>query len=1327
MGNQKSGRKLHDLAPSQIPEWYTYQLNPESAVYNISFNHFFLQRIQPTVFMQTWQILLDRHDIFRIRMVYADGKPKQFLGERIVLQPETFFIDRTELALVSVAEEQEKLARYFARQPFDIDHEHLFRLHLISYPAEEYQLIFTVHHIIWDETSTMNLIREFTALYTAKAEGIDVHLPTLETTFLDYADQINKDLTSGQLKNDQAYWMSQFHQPPNPLELPTDWPRSALQTYNGDTVKIWLPRDMVREIKGFYIQQNSTLFILLLAVLELYFYRISGQQDFVLGCPIAGRKNKDKLLLGCFAVPMPIRCRILVGMSFMDLLKQVTEIVLGAIEHCHYPCVSIIEQLSYQKDLSRPKLFSVMAGVQNNKSEFITIPLGVGSLYTKDVYTAENHGARFDLAIGMDPVGSDIKFFCTYNSDLYDKESANRILDDVMTLFTQVITDPTRSLENYSLLSPSAALRVLVDFNNIDVLGADEKATIVDWFDEQWQNHPERIALIDTVDELSYGKLASQVMQLATTLLAVGIVEQDRVGVLLEPRVSLVVSLLAIMRVGAIYVPLHEDWPSNRLEDVAEQVNFRAFITCRRLASLALPLSPHTLIVEDLEAVMLSKINRIPSRASPDGIAYLLFTSGTTGKPKGIPILHSSLINLIASTQDRYRLEETDRMLFWTASSFDASLLDLCWPLACGAQIVLWPYPEAKLPTTAIEVIDRHYVTVFQTVPLMLDGLSEARLRRPAIDSRLRLIICGAAALNRSVCDRAISSFGCRLVNHYGPTEVTIDALCFDCSEPVHGNMVPIGHPLPNVQVFVLDWYDQPLPIGVTGQICIASPRLSPGYWQAPHLTEAAFFEKTFFPGGKSLRLYRTGDLGKFDKTGVLHYIGRKDNQVKVRGNRVELGDIESTLLLHPAVAKAVVQWQEQENGGGRLNAFVELRDSVVNCFKVSDQIYYQSTVAQRPWLRKYMNLIHYETWPRYFEGSSVLKRYWEQLYVQFPSYQFCLLDVEDNVACVANGIPMYWDGEIASLPRGWDNGIELAFRQHTEGIEPNTILGLAGIVDSRYQGLGLSNKIVEGFRALTRMHGLDQFLGPVRPVGMLDHSNMDVTSWVEARDGNGEPLDFWLRTHERLGAKTLGVAIHSQLIEGTLDEWREWIGVTLDTQGPQLLPETLQEVIVDLDSNHAHYYDPSIWVGHYGLRDAPNCAIDHYGLSELRDHLSERLPAYMLPDELFIISVIPINENGKIDTECLLSINFFDTKYVIQAQNAVQQQLIEIWQDILQQSDIGLDCDFFLLGGQSLKVIEMLNRVEHVFGCKIRVKDFYHQSTIYYLEGLITASLKAR
>lgn len=1306
---------LYDLAPSQIPEWYAYQLNPQSSVYNISFNHFFFKQIDVNIFCKAWQKILDRHIVFRIHFAYQDGKPKQLLLPPISLQVENILIDKTMISENEVNILQNKLAQEYALKPFNFETGPLFRLHLVAYPKNEFQLIFTVHHIIWDETSTMNLIREFTEIYTAHLEQRQAILPVLNASYLDYVKYVNDAIISGKYDQHKKYWLDLFKTIPSPLELPSDFSRPAVQTYNGNTLNQWLPRKLIRDIQIFISQNNTTLFILLLTVLDLYFYRISGQNDFVLGCPIAGRDQAVfKDLIGCFAVPMPIRCQIHDQLIFSDLLKHVETRVIEAFEHYHYPCNQVIESLIHQKDLSRPKLFSIMAGVQNNKSEFIHLPLGEGSLYAKEVYSAENHGARFDLAIGLDPLGGDIKFFCTYNTDLFKKESVVRILNDITYLFAEVIVNPTLPLKSYSLLSPSMRQKIIFDFNATDYF-YNKKETLIDLFFYQANLSKEKAALHYINQTISYNMLSERIAQFASYFYSDGVRKGDFVCILLEPGIDLIICLLAVLKLGAIYVPINHEWPEARVQEVATYLSSAIIVTQDNYLPLANKLLLKVINIEHIKLKAQNMPAYIENHASPTDLAYLLFTSGTTGKPKAIPILHSGIMNLLYSTQKSYCLNENDRVLFWTSCSFDPSVLEIFWTLCFGAQVVIAPPQINRLPEQALLFIEQMKITVLQTVPTMLEALCAVK----KYQGYLRLIICGAALMHKVLRDQALEIFKCRLMNHYGPTEVTVDALSFDCSQDFVGARVPLGKPLDNVKVFILDENDEPVPLGVTGEITIASPGLTPGYLHDPMLTNTKFFNKQFAEDSILLRLYRTGDLGKFDENGLVYFCGRKDNQVKINGNRVELEEIESLLLQHPELAKVALQFTEEESES-KLRAYLEFHEHALNVFESRGEKYYQYTLAQQPQMLRLMNSIHHDTWPRYFEGSPFLSKYWKRLINEFPEYQFCLLDKENNIATVANGIPFYWSGEKSTVPSGWDEGVELAFQQKTQGIQPNTIIGLAGIVRSNYQGRNLSTQIVRGFRALAKMHKLDHFLGPVRPVGMFDHGIKDVHIWAKSRDKNNEPLDYWLRVHERLGAKNLGVAPQSQLVEGSLDDWEKWTGQRWNTSGEYYLEDTLQSIEVNVEKNYARYFDPSIWVSHSNLQNEATGLEKHITISDFRAYLASKLPAYMLPNEFYLITKIPLNENGKINLRALPNFSQQQRTQIAQPESAIQICLIEIWKNVLARDGFGIRCDFFHLGGQSLKVIKMLFDIEQEYKIKISLQEFYHQPTIEHLEKLI-------
>jgi amino acid adenylation domain-containing protein len=1288
-----------ELAPSQIPEWYVYQLDPQSPVYNISFNHYFFDAIEPHLFVKTWQTILDRHSIFRIYFGYEEGQPIQMLSPPIVLNATDVIIDKTSLNTDEVFAWQNKLAKAFGEQPFDFQQGPLFRLHLVLYPDNQSQLIFTVHHIIWDETSTMNLIKEFTQIYSAFNSGGEPSLPPLEKDYFNYVNEVRQAESSGQLDKHKAYWLSHYKTVPAALALPLDFSRPALQTYQGDTLEQWLPRDLIHEVSPFLIGQNSTLFIFYMAVLAVYFYRISGQNDFVLGSPIAGRDATHyKGLLGCFALPLPIRCHVEANDSFIDVMLRMRNEVLSAFEHRHYPCSSLIEQLNHQKDHSRPKLFSVMAGVQNDKSAFVQIQLGKTKLYTKEVYRVEAHGARFDIAIGLDPLGSDVKFFCTYNTDLFKQKTIHTMMDGIVHLIRQVVKQSHLNVGSYQLGHEKNSHQWLQAINETQKTFPDENG-IHALFEKQALKTPNAIAIVYEKRVLSYKVLNAQANQLAHALQQSGVQQNQGVALVLEPSPNLVALLLAILKVGAYYVPLSPSWPQARIEQAMLSLGLDVLIDEDTLRVFS---NRNAYSDENLDLVI-----------AKSSLAYVVQTSGTTSHPKNIPITHSGVLNLLYATQSNYHLGSEDKILLLTSYTFDASILELFWPLSFGATLVMMD--GYKDPLSIATSLRTHKITVAQMVPVMLKALCEVIAADTQLqDNQLRLIISGGAPLSRTIRDLCLKTLSGTLVNHYGPSEVTVDATCFDCDLDFEGDIVPIGKPIANVNVLIIDSNLHSVPIGFPGEIVVASPGVMSGYLSQNETAQAVFVSLCIPGMSEPRQFYRTGDLGWIDEKGVIYYQGRKDKQVKVNGNRVELEEIEQCLMTFAGINQAVVKLVKTPLSKAEecLVAFVEAKQ-LLQPLSGKAGLYYQTTLGLRPDLIHQMKAVHLETWPAYFAGSPFINKYWSRVWSEFPDYQFCLLDESGEMAAVCNGIPLYWDGSEPHFPSGWDEGIALAFEQAAKKIKPNTILGLTGVVTEKFRSKGLSTLIVKAFRRLCGLHGLSYFFGPVRPVGMFDMGHLDFATWVDMVDENGEPKDHWLRTHKRLGATIVGAAPLSQLVEGTLSEWASWTGQMWQKSGLYTLPDTLQPVEVNVEEDWARYYDPSIWVMHSGLDAVENKVSDYFNITDLKAYLGLHLPSYMIPYHICFMEQLPVNDSGKVNESLLLTKLKWSESSKLMPQTTEEKAVFAIWKEVLNLDELGIEDDFFMLGGQSLQMLHVLEKIYRQFSVRISIKQFYHHPTI--------------
>lgn len=1306
---QFATKEYYDLAPCQIPEWYAYQLDNKSPVYNISFCDLFYKDLNLEIFVKAWNIILDRHDNFRICFTYKNGKPVQMLAKPITLDVDTILLDYRSINHEEIDTMAGKLAYQFSNTSFDFENGPLFNLKIAGFPDNQYQLLFVVHHIIWDETSTMNLFSELAETYNALLAQKAISLKPLELNYFDYVAWMNESIQSGAFEAHRQYWLNVYHDLPPALDLPCDYPRPSVITFNGDTTSHWLSREQVRNLQPFLDKHNVTLFMFMMSVIDLYLFRITGQNDIVIGSPIAGRDHEHfKPILGLFASPMPIRCQLNASMTYTDLLSYIKNQSLEAFEHHYYPSNLIIEELAHTKDLSRPKLFSVMYGVQNNKTDvYETTKLSGTERIIKNFYGSEANSARFDLTLVVDQWGSDIAFNCIFNTDIFKKSTIQRMMSEMLYLLSEVIDNPSIPLSNYKLMPEYKSMQILTEVNQTEC--EYPKLCVHELFEQQVEKTPLATAIIYEEKQISYDALNKAVNKLAHYLINMGVKPGHAVGVILQPSPNMIISLLAILKISAHYVPISIDYPSHRIDDILKQANIKHIINdSSYTANLNSYYGERLSLDDDQNEINIQRDDNPKCECDHETIAYVLFTSGTTGQPKGIPIHHGGVVNLLHSTQKDYILTHQDILLAITPFTFDASILDIFWPLAYGATIVLPSPLDLKNPHALAEIIQAKKVSILQCVPIMLEAI--LGLQSP-LDT-LRVVIAGGAPLPRTLRDLFITRFKSRLMNHYGPTEITVDASRFDCINDFSGDIVPIGKPIANTKIFILDTYLNPVSYGIIGEIYIHSPGMTKGYLNDIDKTDQAFLYKTL--NGKNYRLYKSGDLGKLSDDGNIYYIGRTDKQIKIRGNRVELEEIDSALLQHSSIKNAVVRYFSNNSIDGQLVAYLDYKKAF-NCFHVADEQYHLFTVAEKPELLHAMNAGHMDAWPKYFEGSKTLTEYWPRLYSEFPTYQFGLLTSDDQLAAFGNAVPIYWDGTQELLPTGWDAAL-IASLESTK--KPNTLLILAGIVSIPFQGKGLSTEILKVFKTIAKGHHLEKIVVAVRPTGKTQHQEVDFETWCYTRRNDGQLADNWLRIHERVGGKLLKVALQSQLVEGSIAQWEQWTGQSITSHNAHMVNGTLQTVSIDNETNTITYFDPAIWVEHYYNPDDQINWIPH-DFYTFKNYLAGLLPAYMIPNHYYILTSLPLLENGKINEKSLPTPNF-TRKSLVPPKTMLQNDLANIWKRLLQLDTVGIIDDFFELGGQSLKVIQMLAELTDLYGCKIPLCQFYIDPTIKGLEAII-------
>lgn len=1305
------------LAPPQVAIWFTYLLDPTSPVYNVNFCELFFADLDTRAFVAAWQDIIDRHDVFRTRFGVVDGVPMQWLGPRIVLDVDDVVVDRTQVAAHEIHDEANRLGFEYGNAPFDLEHGPLLRLKLVAYPDGKHQLIFTTHHIVWDETSTINLIQELAPLYNARRQGEEANLEEIAIGYLDYAHWIDREVGRGAFAEQEAFWRELYTEVPQPLELPTDRHRPALQTFNGATAVTWIDEDATAKVRRFVESRDDTLFIYFLSVLELYLARICDQEDFVIGAPIANRSHPDVGgLFGLFATPLPVRSSVLFEDSVEGCLTRTKARWVNALSNADYPCNRLIESLVHQRDLSRPKLFSIMYGLQNNKTEVVANANFEGSAVEfRKLYSAEDNAARFDLTFVVDEIGEAIAFKCIYNADLFDAATIESMLTNLVWLAQQLPEHTADAVKSVPIVAPASltAAREGLVGERLHI----SQESLEQRFDAQVDANPKQLAIIDGEIEVTYQELRARANRVAS-FLAQAYPTCERIALIGDPSASLVVATMACLKAGLCYIPISPDTPAARVQSILEQGGATLAVRTDSRDGGALPVDVLTM-AELEEGASSYEPTRAPKPSDPEQLVYVLFTSGTTGRPKGIPIAQRGLCNLLSSHQVTHKLAPSDRVLFMTPFSFDAAVLEVFWPLCEGATLCTVE-GDRKDVTAILRTARTHRVSVLQSVPLLLEALVDTcEAQSQELPAAVRLFIVGGAALSKSLAARTCARFGRLdgvLANHYGPTEVTVDATlqvvgARDGSQAHEHDSEPIGRPLHNCEARVVDRFGNPVPLGVPGELEVASPGLSPGYLNDTAKTQAAFVSRESHDG-RTRTYYRTGDLVRLLPSMDLQFCGRLDKQVKIAGNRIELEEVEVALTSIDSIRAAVVKAADDLR---TLTAHVELSTSMTT-LEQGGHRYKVVTCAQRPDLRIQAERLHLEAWPAFAQTNDVVRQDWPQLYRRWPEYQILVLDGE-RVIAVGNTIPMRWDGTAEGLPSGWDDMVRTAAT--TDVDDPNCLGGLAGVVDSEYRGRRLSGALLQVFAQLAHARGFESVLIAVRPSQKVEHPQVGFEAWCTQRRDDGKLSDAWLRTHENVGAHYAGIATHSQVMRGTVAQWEEWCGTKLERTGSQHLPGTLVEAQVDLDAGTVQYTEPAAWFVHNAL-DGPL----GMGLMETRERILDTLrttvPDYMLPAAMIFHAELPTTAAGKIDEQRLKTHPGVGEGPMESVHAGLEQIVADVWQSVLGEVEIGRNSDFFNLGGQSLQLVRVVVELRERLGVKLDVIDVYKRSTVEALSTLL-------
>ena len=899
------------LSFAQERLWFLEQQGLVGSAYNVPHVFRLAGVLDVAALERSLTELVRRHASLRTRFEVMDG-----IGAQVTDPAEPVKLSVRDLSERDVrAREAEAnvLIQEEAACPFDLAAPGGgFRVGLLRLSRQEHILLMTVHHAFFDGWSLGVLFKELSTLYEAYASGRASPLAEPPLQYGDYAVWQRAWLQGEVLERQLGYWREQLAGV-EPLALPTDHPRPAVVSFQGAIHPFELSAELTAGLRELARQEGATLFMVLLAGFQTVLARWSGQEDVVVGTPIAGRTHREtESLVGFFVNTLPLRVRVTGRERFRELLKQVREVALGAYGHQDLPFEKLVAELAPERDLSRQPIVQVMFALQN--LEVPEVRLGeVAVTFVR----AEQRASKFDMTLFMREQGAVIYAGLEYATDLFDAQTIERLTGQLQRVLEQVIADPQCRVRDLRLLDRAERDRVVVEWNRTARAYPQDRC-LHELFSEQAARTPKATAVVLEERSLSYAELEARSNQLAYRLIERGVGPEVVVGLCLERSLEMVIGLLGILKAGGAYLPLDPEYPSERLAFMLADTRAPVVVSAAPLAS-QLPTSGIDLLLIDQGTEALSCASPLPPpmNAQAQNLAYVMYTSGSTGQPKGVGVEHRNVVRLIRGA-DYVELSPEDAVLQMAPLAFDASTFEVWGALLTGARLVL--YPERVVDLTQVgQVLRESRVSTLWLTAGLFQNLVDQDVQALA---GVRQLLAGGDVLSVAHVRQLLQQVpGCRLINGYGPTEAVTFSVCNrDVQAPEPGSSVPIGRPIANTRVYVVDGSLELVPQGVVGELCIAGAGLARGYWGRAGQTAERFVANPYGEPGE--RMYRTGDQVRWRVDGELEFLGRRDEQVKLRGYRIELGEIEAALLRHPGVLQAAALVREDVPGDRRLVAY---------------------------------------------------------------------------------------------------------------------------------------------------------------------------------------------------------------------------------------------------------------------------------------------------------------------------------------------------------------------------------------------------------------------
>ncbi len=967
------------LSEGQQALWFLYRLAPHSSAYNLTFSAKFTPQIDIPAMKSAFELLFKRHPMLDVTFSDADGQPMQ----RYRREGSVDFREHDTIALNKM--ELESLLVEHANQPFDLENGPVIRLELFRITDGHIGLL-SMHHIISDAWSVTVLVRDLIESYFTICSGRDPQFSPISVGFEDFVAWEQGHLNSETGAKMSAYWRQQLDGAPHQIDLPTDHARPAIQSFRGSTLGFMLDDDLTHRVLQMAAQQNVTLFTLLLSAYNVLLHRYTGQKDFLVGSPMSGRQHSElRHSVGYFVNPVPLRSQISDDPTFASYLRTLKETISNGLEHQQYPFKRMVQEAGVVRDTSRSPLYQVafsMERIPGFDDQGIAVfligeggykfHLGDMQMESIDLITRQ---AQFEIMLVVEEAGGNIYGCWQYNSDLFNADSIERLNEMYCDLLSQLTRSATKRISEYSVCGEPewqqatvASVDVQVHLWNQTETTLRDQRLIHEQIEAQCLKTPDAVAVVCGNESLTYRELNVRANQLAWHLQSLGVGPDVRVGLAVQRDLNLIVSIQAVLKAGGAYVPLDPSYPDKRLQRITSTAAIKVVVTVGAYRSLFSDVCEHVVCVDtDQAALAKHRHDNPPSLATQDNLMYVIYTSGSTGEPKGAGVYHRGFSNLVDWFCREFEIVPRDRSLVVTSHGFDLTQKNLFAALTVGGQVHLTDC-QTFHPDLILDEIASHQISLLNCTPSNFYLLLSVSDKIPKLDS-LRTVFLGGEPIDvaKLLEWRSRPGFQTELVNTYGPTECTDICSFYRVGPQSSEQTIPVGYPIHNVQTYVLSDQLQLLPVGVTGELCIGGAGVGAGYLDDPELTALKFVDNPL-PEQNGSRLYRTGDLCRYRPDGAIEFVGRKDHQVKIRGNRVELGEIEAVLRVCPGIKDCAVLAVDEMRGHKQLVSFIVPIDGRTDEFDSSRESLREGTIPLTEAVRRFLH----EQLPSYMVPSAI-------------------------------------------------------------------------------------------------------------------------------------------------------------------------------------------------------------------------------------------------------------------------------------------------------------------------------------------------------------------